>query len=426
MTFVYDLFFLVFSIIYIPILLFKGKFHKDFAQRFGFLPSCVLGLDRPIWIHGVSVGEAMVAIKLAEKLKTVFPKKRLIISTTTRTGYETAKKGAGENVDGIFYFPVDISFVVSSVVRNIGPSIFIMVETEIWPNILYALKKYGAVSCVINGRISDRSFGRYNFIKPLISGVLKNVDMFCMQSQKDAERIESLGARKEKICITGNIKFDVALGAGKCQKYDKRSLLFGVNDEVIVAGSTHYPEETYVVEAYLKLKVKYPALKLILAPRHNARSLSIGKYLREKSLTFALLTDVLQNKAGAAGPFDCLLVDAIGYLKDLYPLATVVFIGGSLMKKGGQNPIEPALCKKPVVFGPHMFNFREVSEAFVKDGGAVRVKDKDELFIVLDRLLGDIKERSRMGENAFLAVQKNRGALDKTVECLRNVGISYL
>jgi len=394
--------------------------HRDILQRFGALPRDLDGTSNaPVWIHAVSVGEAAVAAKLASEIKKRFPATTVAVSTTTRTGNEMIRKYGKGVVDGVFYYPLDISFIVSKVVRFINPRVYVVIETELWPNLLSELKARGIPVVLVNGRISDSSFENYKKIKFITKGILGCVSCFCMQSQRDSDRIEQLGAKAGDVFVTGNIKFDERLPESAAPGLGKKELGFDETDEVIVAGSTHFPEEAAVIGIYQQLRVARPGLKLILAPRHIERIDAIKVYLDKTGLEYAHLSEIL-----GAGPeirkskFDVLLVDTIGHLRDLYGAANVVFIGGSLAKKGGQNPIEAALWGKAVVFGPNMQNFREIADIFIKNTAAVQVKDASQLQEALEGLLKGVPHRRNVAENARNVIEKNSGALARTVDRL--------
>ncbi|MDD3088726.1 MAG: 3-deoxy-D-manno-octulosonic acid transferase [Candidatus Omnitrophica bacterium] len=413
MRILYDIFFLIFSLAYLPVLIFKRKAHKDFAERFGMLPDNITGLDRPVWIHGVSVGEAAVAVKISAEIKKRYPGIPVVISTTTRTGNDMAVKNGSGAVDGFFYFPLDLSGVVHRVVKTLSPRLFMVVETELWPNLLEELKSAGVPAVLANGRISDRSFSNYKKVKFIAERMLDNFALLCAQTRQDASRLVALGASADRVKITGNMKFDGVISdvpagplwpsvPGKTEK-----------EEILVAGSTHFPEENSVIDAYVKLRKKRPGLKLVLAPRHIERTEAIGVYLSARGLEYERLSDLIE-KSGSFG--DVVIVDRIGYLKGIYAMATVVFIGGSLAKKGGQNPIEPASYAKPVIFGPNMWNFRQVAALFIESGAAMTIREASELDTAVLKILEDDGLRNSMGKAALNVVMENAGAVVRTVD----------
>jgi 3-deoxy-D-manno-octulosonic-acid transferase len=296
---------------------------------------------------------------------------------------------------------------VRRVIHGINPVVVLVAETELWPNFFRELKKAGIPSALINGRISLNSHKNYVKFKRFFGQVFSNVDLFCMQSEEDAGRIRDIGADPAKVIVTGNLKFDqripvnqpapVAISAGK---------------KVITAGSTHRGEEEALLDVFTQLRAKYPELMLIIAPRHPERFDEV---------------EGLVNKAGyeclkrtkLKGPIkDVLLLDTIGELRAFYALCDIAFVGGSLVKVGGHNLLEPAAMKKPVIFSRYMFNFKEISEALMSVGGGVMVKDKGELYRQFDRLLADKELANRMGERAFRVIEMNSGAAKRTLDAV--------
>ena len=414
MKILYNIFFLVFSILYIPYLLLKKKWHKEFMQKFGYLPDRLREIKSPVWIHSVSVGEAVLAAKLAKAIKNSHPGINVVVSTTTSTGNDMIHKVGKGVVDAVFYYPMDISWIVSKVVDIVNPGLYIMIETELWPNLIEELSGRGIPIVLANGRISDKSFSNYMKIRFITKKILRNIDLFCMQTEKDAERIRSLGAGPEKVHLAGNMKFDEGDLPAEIKGY-KETLGFPPESDVFVAGSTHFPEETHVIEIFKYLRQRSDDLRLVLAPRHVERVDAIKVYLERSGLRYRILSE--ENDNPDAGG-DVLLVDTIGHLKQLYSIATVIFVGGSIAKKGGQNPMEAAMWGKPVVFGPNMYNFREVADIFVSKDAAVMVGNPEELKETLEGLLKDKGKRERLSRKAVEIIKENSGAIGRTVEQL--------
>lgn len=388
--------------------------HRGFGQKFGAVPKEVRALKKPVWIHAVSVGEAALASKLAAAIKARFPLVPVAVSTTTRTGNDMIRKRSEGAVDAVFYYPFDISAVVSRAVRLIDPAVYVMVETELWPNLLETLRKRRVPVVLVNGRISDGSFSRYRRIRYFTHRMLSCVSRFCMQSGIDAERIEALGAVAESVRVTGNMKFDEAMPLTE-PAISRQRCGFGDGDEVIVVGSTHAPEETGIIDMFRRMRAARPGIRMVLAPRHVERAEEVKACLDREGVRYRCLSAILEGAIEEPASSDVLLVDTIGHLRDMYGIATVVFIGGSIAGKGGQNPIEAARWSKPVVFGPHMFNFREVSGIFLENGAAVEVRDFLQLEKVLVELLDDTGRRKRMSELSAEVIRSNAGAIEKTV-----------
>jgi len=399
----------------------RGRLHRDFVQKFGFLPADVTGLERPVWIHAVSVGEAALAAKLSARIKGRFPDIPVVVSTTTQTGNDMIRKSGKGVIDGVFYYPLDMRAVVSRAVRLLKPRLYVMIETELWPNLLEELCSKHIPVVLANGRISDASFAKYKKIRFVTKRILRGIDRFCMQSEKDAERIRQLGAAGGSISITGNIKFDEKTALAAPAGFDKEHLGFREGDEIIVAGSTHFPEEAALVDIYGELRKGQSNLKLVLAPRHVQRTDAIKMYFEKAGLGYRCFSDVLKRDSADQGRYDVLLVDTIGHLKDIYSVATVIFIGGSLAAKGGQNPIEAARWGKAVVFGPHMFHFREVADIFLESKAAVCVKDVPRLKNELRRFLEDPEARKQIAGNARKVIEENSGAAGRTMEKIESI-----
>ncbi|MDD5428219.1 MAG: 3-deoxy-D-manno-octulosonic acid transferase [Candidatus Omnitrophica bacterium] len=412
----YDIGFAIFSVFYLPTLIFKGKLHADFLERFGvYTEAKRAALEKAknaVWIQAVSVGEVALCRSLVPLIKERFPDNPIIFSTITKTGNELARKLFAKDAV-IIYFPLDFSFVVKKVIRLIRPKLFVMVETEIWPNFLKTIERNAIPAVLINGRISDRSFGKYEMARPFLCKIVKGINSLCMQSKTDADRIIKMGAVPEKVKVTGNMKFDVRVKPAQVSGGDTRKQLdLREPDELLVAGSTHPGEEEALVAAYRALVKKFPGLKLLIAPRHIERADEVAEIIREAGFEPVRLSG---SRPIAPGALQVFVLDTIGRLNDFYSIASVVFIGGSLVKHGGQNPIEPAVYGKPVLFGPYMFNFKNIAEAFLAKDAAIRVGSRGDLTPVLYNILADKDRRARIGACAKEVVSANRGATERVL-----------
>ena len=443
MRFFYDCIFLFYAIAYLPVLLFKGKLHRNFLERFGIFDSrffswCV-SHDKILWIHAVSVGEVSASRPIVERLKTEFPAYGIVVSTTTQAGNHLAKGMLSEDAAHepsprmqVIYFPLDVSAITRRVVHIVKPDLFLMMETELWPNLIMALSEKRVPIILLNGRISDKSFGWYKAAAFFMKPAVVRIDRFCMQSETDAERIRSIGAQPEKVRLTGNLKFDVisakTSGSGRDARsrpgITKKSLCVSEEADLIVAGSTHNPEEDILIRIYRELLKKYPRIRLLIAPRHIERIDKIEVLVKRSGFIPERVSHLGGGQTAegkAAGSETVLLLDTIGQLKDIYASATIVFMGGSLMKKGGHNLIEPALYARAIVFGPHMFNFRDMADLFIRNKAAVAIGDEKALCATLERLLNNAPERQEMGDNARRLIQLNFGATDRTMGVIREV-----
>jgi len=423
MSIFYDLIFLAVSVIYLPVYLCKGKFHKGFASRLGSLPAG-LKLKQPIWVHAVSVGEAMAVRGLVGSLKKVFPGRRLVLSSVTPTGNKVIRDFACEN-DFVTYLPLDFSFITEKVVKEIYPSLVVIAETELWPNFILSLSKRGIPVLVVNARISDRSFRGYRLIRGLLKLVLNRISFFCAQSESDARRLEALGVDKERISVTGNMKFDAmdcvsSLPAEEAAAAALRSSL-GIKpgEKLLVAGSTHPGEEEIVLSVYKKLLSRFPGSKLLLAPRHPHRAAEVISLVLKYGFDPFRASQLGAGKVPSGNAV--FVLDSVGRLKSFYAASDMVFVGGSLVKKGGHNIIEPACFAKPVICGRHMFNFRDIAELFLKSGACISVATPQELEKAIDGLASDPSAAAELGKKARNIVVENQGATLKNLECIKKL-----
>ncbi|MDD5045187.1 MAG: 3-deoxy-D-manno-octulosonic acid transferase [Candidatus Omnitrophica bacterium] len=406
MFFIYDILLLILILLYLPFAIFKGKFRRDFILRLSRLPSGVK-FDRPIWLHAVSVGEVVSAQPLLEKLRQAYPGRQIIISTITATGNKVARGLAGGK-EFVFYLPLYFSFMMRGLINRIDPAVCIIMETELWPNLITCLHKKGVPIILVNARVSDASYGKYKFAKFFFEPILKKIDIFCAQSQADAARFVSLGALEAKVKITGNMKFDIAAKELGEQRSD---LFFSARDRLFVAGSTHRGEEEIILSAFKKLSTEFPDLKLLLAPRHPERAADVAGLVASYGFNpvFMSRNEGLQEKP-------IFILDSVGRLASLYAQASVVFVGGSLVKKGGHNVIEPAYFKKAIIIGPYMHNFKDITGCFLKMNALVMVRNKDELEVALRSLLKDDARRAGLGESAFQVIRAQQGASARDLE----------
>ncbi len=397
------------------------KYLGSVRQRLGHLPiSLNVDGEPSIWIHAVSVGEALTARALCADLRARYPRLRLYLSTTTIAGQQVARQGL-QHVDAVFYFPFDWAFAARRTLDVVRPRLFVMVETEIWPNLLRLCRRRGVKTLVINGRISARSFPRYRLVRPFFRRVLADVDRFCMQSEESARRLVDLGAEPSRVTVTGSLKFD-SLPAAPAQVRPRGRVLrfFRVSPTrtVIVAGSTMKGEEGPVLHAFARVRATVPNALLVLAPRHPERFGEAERLARDAGFATARRSELPIDAEPRAS---VVVLDSIGELAQVYQIATAVFVGGSLSDYGGHNILEPAVFGKPIVFGPHMQNFREIADAFLTNAAAVQVQSERELDDVLLLLVTDPVRRARLGAAARALVEANRGAKDKTIQVVEDL-----
>jgi 3-deoxy-D-manno-octulosonic-acid transferase len=397
------------------------KYVASLGQRMGYLPvSFNMDGDESIWIHAVSVGEVLTARPLIADLRRRYPDLRLFLSTTTLAGQQLARRSV-PNVDAVFYFPFDLGLVVRRTLDLVRPRLFIMMETEIWPVLLRECRARGIRTAVVNGRLSSRSFPRYRMIRPFMRRVLDDIDRFCVQSDESARRFVEIGADPARIVVTGSLKFDSLEPSTPIRARDRVLRYFRIMPArpVIVAGSTMKGEEAAVLRAFRRIRSTSPSALLVLAPRHPERFDEVAELCRSEGWKTLRRSRDLAIDAEPRG--DIVVLDTIGELAVVYQLATVVFVGGSLVATGGHNVLEPAIYGKPIVFGPHMDNFREIADACVASGAAVRLDDAAQLEVTLVELLGDPVRRARLGAAARALVEANRGAKDKTIAALESL-----
>jgi len=343
-----------------------------------------------------------------------WPEKKIIVSTVTPTGYELLRKILKEP-ELIFYAPLDISFVVNKFLAAIHPSFLVIMETEIWPNLIRLSKRQGCRVVVANGRISDHSYGGYQRIKRLLAPILNDVDLFCMQTDLAVDRITALGASRDRVKNTGNIKFDISSGIIESGAVARLKKFIG-DSFLLIAGSTHENEEEMLLGIYASLRRDFNNLRLLIAPRHVQRVDSIRRLVKLQGLEAAYFSNLKNLDLSAV-----VLLDTIGDLNSLYKLCDIAFVGGSLVNKGGHNPIEPALFSKPIIFGKYMGNFKEIRDIFISEKAALEVDSAAGLEYELRRLLADEAERKALGQSARGLLDKNKGAALRTFAEIRKV-----
>jgi 3-deoxy-D-manno-octulosonic-acid transferase len=423
MFIIYDLIFLIVATIYLPVYLFKRKFHRGFLTRLGFLPRD-LSLNKPIWIHAVSVGEAMAVRCLVDELRKIYSDKKFVISTVTVTGNKIVQDIAKQG-DFVTYLPLDLSFIVSSVIDKVMPSLFVIAETEIWPNLISYLYRKNIPIVTVNGRVSDASFRGYSSIKFLLKPILEKVSLFCVQTQRDAGRLACLGVSEDKIRITGNMKFDIKVYAstypqGRDHTDYRSRLKLDSSDKLFVAGSTHPQEEEIILDVYKELQRDFPNLKLLIAPRHPPRCRDIARLISTFGFRSVFVSG-LPSDCSTCIPQPVFILDTVGELISFYAVADIVFVGGSLIKKGGHNILEPASLSKPILFGPHMFNFRDIADLFLNNQAAIVVYDPVDLKTNIAALLRNHSRAIELGRRAQQLILQNQGATKRSAEYIKAV-----
>ena len=391
-----------------------GKYRAGLRQRLGGVPDSLAALQkkRSIWVHAVSVGEVVASSAVVESLQRAFPNHRVVVSTTTDTGQKLAAHRFG--AENVFHFPLDFAFAIRPYLGAVRPELVVVAETEFWPNFFRLAKCTGARVAVINCRISDRSLPGYKRFSFWLPRVLDNVDLFLAQTDEDRRRLIEIGASESRIFVAGNLKFDVAPPTAPAIVASLRqSLSQSGASPVLVCGSTLEDEEGPLLSAFRNILANHPKAVMILAPRHPERFAAVAQLVEK--LGFRLWRRSLWSGESIAG--GVFLVDSIGELAALYSLATVAFVGGSLVPRGGHNILEPALYGVPVVTGNHYENFRDIMNYF-RERNAVRVVGVAELPLVFMELIENMEARETLGRNALAALESQRGATVRTVDAL--------
>ena len=442
MSLFYDVLNLLILILYLPRFFYRGLrekgYFKDLGMRWGKFSGNtqerLKNASGTIWIHAVSVGEVMSIKALLPSLKNVFKAlpfeglgrplrpvdkdRRFVISTITPTGNMVAKD-ISMHEDIVIFLPFDLSFIVRRVINMVRPSLFIIAETEVWPNMIAALNAREIPVVLINARLSDSSFQGYRLVRPLLRRTFEKIDLVCVQTERDGERFALLGVSDEKIEQTGNMKFDVSVDSSLQGEAKKLKRHFKLRDDelVIVAGSTHKGEDELIIGAYKDLLGEFPGVKLFIAPRHIQRAPDIAKIAARRGLE-AIRYSEMETPRSPNGVY---ILDRIGLLMPLYTLACLVLMGGSLLPYGGHNPLEPAILKRPILFGPYMDNFKDIAALFLSQGAAIMVKDEQGLKNSMTRLLQDKGLRDTLGGCAERVVKDNIGATERNIHLIKKL-----
>ena len=406
-------------------LLRRAKYASGFRERLGNYPEFKHDDRNVIWLHCVSVGETNAARPLVDDLIQKFPLYRIVISTTTQTGQELARNIFRDKVDRVFYFPFDWKFSVRRALRTFKPSLVLLMETEIWPRLIGEAKRSGCEVAIVNGRLSQRSLDRYSSVRPIVSRVLQSVDLALMQNAKDAERIESLGIDASKVFVSGNLKFDLSSTSDEIELTErlKDRFQFDGSRPLIVAASTHEPEEKWIVES-LKERLRHES-RLVIAPRHPERFQAVSDLLKNSGQRYVRRSDAPSDRDRSA---DIVLLDSIGELRAVFPLAEIVFVGGSLISHGGQSILEPASAGVAIVTGHYTQNFNDAVQLFRSADALIQLPESndenailDMLSAAFDELLHDPSKRQDFGSRASALMKANRGATAKTVTELKQL-----
>ncbi|TWH45326.1 3-deoxy-D-manno-octulosonic acid transferase [Sporomusa sp. KB1] len=426
MYFIYNILAVILVILALPVFVVRLVREKGFAERvkqsFGALPAETLvkvAGKEAIWVHAASVGEIVAASPIVKEIRQELPGIPIVVSVVTASGYAMAKRIIPE-ADGIIFFPLDLPLLSYSVVAKIRPQAFLMVETELWPNFLKVVRKFNIPAMMVNGRISDKSVNRYIYFRRVLADMLNTVVKFCMQSNIDAQYITRLGADPARVVVTGNTKFDQSYTELSLE--DKTNMLSSLGlcsaDQILVAGSTHRGEEELLFPAFNEVREQFPHTQFIIAPREPLRA----DELVELAAKYNFVAVRRTNMPGklAENP-DMIIVDTIGELGKIYGLGDIVYVGGSLIPHGGHNILEPAAHGKPILVGPHMFNFKETYALFSERGVCLTVRDSAGLAEAMLKLLHSPEQRQAIGQEALIIINENRGASHKSALYLKEI-----
>lgn len=399
----------IFVLPFVPLLLMLGSRYRDgFSQRLGFYPKSARALAgaRPVWVHAASVGEVRSAAPLVAKVKAGGPERKVVMSTFTATGQRIARQIPG--VDAVIFLPLDLFWPVRRALRGFNPAALVIIETEIWPNLVHQAFCRGIPTLLLSGRLSERALARYRLCRPLFRAVLDCFTILGMQTAGDADRIRQLGADACKISVVGSLKFAWAgepiTGNGLIREHGR---------QLLVAGSCHRGEEEILLKALASARARFPRLSMVLAPRHPERFTEVERLLKNSAFEFHRKSQASGDQLFAK---DVLLLDTVGELPEFFAAGDIAFVGGSLVNAGGHNVLEPARYRKPILFGPYMGNFANIAAEMKKKGAAIEVDNADDLASVLINLLADSDKRHRMGESAAQISRANNDAFSRNFD----------
>ena len=438
-----DFVYLLAAAAYSPIVIYRVIRHKRYrtgwAQRFGRIIRKDRALKKCIWLHAVSVGEVNAARTIIKELQNRFPDFEIVVSTTTDTGFARANALFGENLQ-VFYFPFDLSWIMRRAFRKIRPAICLLMEQELWPNFVHFAQQLNVPVVVVNGRISDKGFARYKKVKPIAKMIWQKVTLVLAQTDEYAQRFVTIGTPDEKVIVTGSLKYDTAQITDRVGGADALAAQLNVGDERLwVAGATGPGEEKIILDVFTNLtgQQQFNDLRLVIVPRKPERFNEVAELIKETGfelIRYSQLKNLATGKSSIENRVSSIehrvsrienresrietviLGDTMGDLRKFYSLATVIFVGRSLVSMGGSDMIEAVALGKCTIFGPHAFNFRQTVDALLKDKGAIMVKDEQELLQAMQKCLSDPDFARKVAENGQQVIRKNKGATAKSIE----------
>ena len=397
-----------------------GKYLASLRARLGGGDEIPRSTGDAIWLHAVSVGELLACQRLVNEIKARFPARPLFVSATTETGHRAARDRMASgalHADAVFFCPFDFRWTVRRVLRRVCPAALVVAETELWPNLFREAARRGARVVVVNARVSDRSFPRYRLFRFFLRRVLRHGSALLAQSDEDARRLREMGAEPACIRVLGNLKYDQQSPAPLPAWLDEAVAAWAAPG-LLMAGSTASGEEDFVLDAYTLVRAALPAVRCLIAPRRPERFNQVARMAEARGYRVARRSQRSPDAARPLADADVLLLDTVGEMAAFYRHATVAFVGGSLVPHGGQNVLEAALFARPIVVGPHMHNFREITAALLRAGGLRQVQSGDELGGALDELFRQPARAAALGESARRLLAANRGSTARTAEAI--------
>ncbi|MHC4130944.1 MAG: 3-deoxy-D-manno-octulosonic acid transferase [Planctomycetota bacterium] len=418
-----DILYLVAAIGFCPKLIYRAikqdRYHKGWGERFGKIrrrqPE-----KKCIWIHAVSVGEVNATKTIIDKLEEQFGDYEIVISTTTDTGYARANTIYGDRFY-VFYFPLDLSWIMRKAFRVIQPSICLLIELEVWPNLVDIAKRLNIPVFVVNGRISEKSFGRYKKVRWFVKRIFEKMTLVLSQTEEYAKRFREIGTPAEKIIVTGSLKYDTAQIADKVKGAYELAVQLGIDDEKLwVAGGTGNDEEEIIINVFKQLKndERFRYLRLVVVPRKPERFDEVAQVIEEAGLSFVRYSSFKKTDEKCSEKVDVILGDTMGDLRKFYSLATIILVGRSLVPMGGSDMMEAAALGKCTMFGPYAFNFKQTVDVLLQGEGALLVEDNEELFKMVSKCLTETEFAHRIAENGQEVIRKNQGATEKTINAI--------
>ena len=422
MKFIIDLIYLLGLIAISPKVVYRivrqNRYRNGWAQRFGKITRKDRALKKCIWLHAVSVGEVNATTTIIKELEKRFGDFEIVMSTTTDTGFARAAELFGDSLQ-VFYFPLDFSWIMRSAFRNIQPAICLLMELEVWPNFVQTAQQLGIPVVVVNGRISDKSFSRYRKIKPLAKSIFRKLSLILAQTDEYAQRFKEIGSPEEKVIVTGSLKYDTAQTDDRVEGADTIAAQLNIgNERLWVAGATGNDEEKILLDVYqdLKQQDQFSDLRLVVVPRKPERFDEVAQVIAKAGFDFVRYSSVKNADAPYPDKIPVILGDTMGDLRKFYSLATIIFVGRSLVPMGGSNMMEAAALGKCTIFGPYTFKFKQTADALLAEEGAIMVKDKQDLFDTIQKCLTDTDFARTIARNGREVIKKNQGATAKTID----------